>query len=381
MIKIFALLAPLYVTVFWMFILNDKKKTHSAPRSFLAKLMLLLVILNLARFAQHAPLPQLYTYIDVLYLFTGVICYPLYHIYFRLLTVDENVSLKKHYPYLVVPCIIGIVYLVSVVTTPYDAYKVWLFDRTAFITLPQIRLLKLLRLIVIFVVDFQAVVYLIWNMKLLRKYNDRAEKFYSNIDDGKYNNANTLNMLVLFNCLIHVFNAIHLLPDNYNLIVFSILYAIDYYMIGYMGLKQKPVNPTFETEPEELPEHSTETRLNVEQKKMLDKLRYEFEHNKVFLNCELTILDVVKIIGSNRTYVSSLINQEFNQNFCSFVNEYRLNELERVVREDLSAIHESLAERAGFGSVKSMKRAILSRTGLTFSEWKQRVVSAGIKSA
>lgn len=384
----FMLLLPLYVTAFWVILLNGQKDTHSKPRSFLAKLMFLFTVFNIARFSQLEPLPQLYVCFDVAYLFGGTLGYPLYHIYFRLLTVEEKFSWKAHYRFLALPIVLGTIYLVAVLLTPHAEYKAWLFDRNAYLDIPQIRFLKTIRLIILLSVEFQGIFYLVLNTLLLRRYNDRAEQFYSNMGDGKYNNAKILNWLVIINCLIHVFGAIDFIHISstkgmissinipaVKVMLFSILYAVDYYMMGYMGYKQKAINPTFEVELDNPPELVFGTELSTDQKKIHKKLLSEFDKNKIYLNSELTILDVVQVIGTNRTYVSTLINQEYNQNFCAFVNSYRIDELERIIHEDDHAVNEVLAERAGFGSVKSMKRAISSKTGLSMSEWRKQIAA------
>ena len=108
------------------------------------------------------------------------------------------------------------------------------------------------------------------------------------------------------------------------------------------------------------------------QKKILDKLLKEFEEKKIYLNSELNILDVVKAVGTNRTYISSIINQQYNQNFCSFVNNYRIEELHRVYAENPYFTNEVLAECCGFGSLDSLKRAVFSKTDLSIFEWKKR---------
>jgi len=374
MLKTLALLLPVYVTVFWAILLFGQKATHSIPRSYLAKLMLLLVLLNLCRFFHRAPLPEIYVYFDAIYLFVGTLLYPLYHIYFRLLTVDEKFSWKAHSRYLILPAVIGVIYLIIVLATPFAEYKVWLFDRDAFPGTPQFRILKLLRLVVLIAIDLQAIYFLFRNMVLLKRYGDRAEQFYSNINDGKYNNAKILNYLLIFNCLIHVANALNIFNTDNELIFYSVLYAIDYYLIGYMGCKQKAINPTFVTELDNASVQVVESELNVDKNKIQKKLLMEFDKNKIYLNSELTIVDVVKVVGTNRSYISTLINQEYNQNFCTFVNNFRISELERVIFDNRDLTNEVLIENAGFGSVKSMKRAISSKTGLSLSEWKKQLL-------
>lgn len=85
----------------------------------------------------------------------------------------------------------------------------------------------------------------------------------------------------------------------------------------------------------------------------------------------MTIQDVALAVGTNRTYVSAIINQTYTLNFCRFVNEYRLKALEKLLSNDLNMTYPALAEQCGFGSVDSMKRAVRTKMGGTIAEWRQ----------
>ena len=89
-------------------------------------------------------------------------------------------------------------------------------------------------------------------------------------------------------------------------------------------------------------------------------------------------MDVVEAVGTNRTYISLIINQQYNQNFCSFVNNYRIIELEKIVQEDPEILNEVLSERCGFGSVNSMKRAVAAKTDLSFAKWKKELLDSDL---
>ena len=140
-----------------------------------------------------------------------------------------------------------------------------------------------------------------------------------------------------------------------------------------MGISQKPINPTFELENVSL-NYEPIDLTNSTQKKLLHKLLVEFEQKKIYLNSQLNIMDLVEAIGTNRTYISLIINQNYNQNFCSFVNSYRVEELERVLSKNRNLTIEVLAEMTGFGSVNSLKRAVYLKAGKNISEWKKQLL-------
>ena len=101
---------------------------------------------------------------------------------------------------------------------------------------------------------------------------------------------------------------------------------------------------------------------------LLEKILFFFDEERYFLKHELTIEDVAQKIGTNRTYVSKIINEYSGQNFCSFVNQYRVKEMMRLMESNNEIPLKELAETSGFGSVDSMKRAALSKTGMSFKQ-------------
>lgn len=105
------------------------------------------------------------------------------------------------------------------------------------------------------------------------------------------------------------------------------------------------------------------------------KLDYKLKTEKMFTNPELSIQDLAAEIGTNRSYVSSTINNFYNQNFCSYINHYRFQELADIIVREKDCSHKELATKCGFGSVDSMKRTVKMNTGLSMKEWKDYLTS------
>lgn len=115
-------------------------------------------------------------------------------------------------------------------------------------------------------------------------------------------------------------------------------------------------------------------RQNIEQlREIAEKLDFILKNKKMYTNPELSIHDLAEMIGTNRSYVSSSINIFYNQNFCTYINQYRLNELKDTIIEEGKVTQKELAEKCGFGSIDTMKRAIKQKTGLNMKDWKEYV--------
>ncbi len=379
MIRTIFLLAPIFVTLLWSITLAGNAKRYSHPRLYLGHFMLLPLVIYISHFLYFTPYPAIYPYFDVILQSASLLVFPAYYVYFRLLTVDDNFSFKAHTRFFIVPIIVTILYAVGVFFTPQIEYRTWLFDPNAYSQSPNIKYLAIMRSVIRLVYLIQVIVTVAGNYWLIKKYADRAEQFYSDMQDGKYNNAKRLNYsIIIMGVAAIVFTVLgrsFLTHQDVFIYVGWAVFSAMLFIIGYLGIKQKPINPSFDlSEEQETADQLSEISSSAE-KKVVQNLIQQFEQNKLYLNNDLTIMDVVQVVGTNRTYLSALINQYYSQNFCSYVNSFRIKALKELVLTNPTCAYEILAESCGFGSVSSMKRAVSSSTGLSISEWKKTLIT------
>jgi len=82
-----------------------------------------------------------------------------------------------------------------------------------------------------------------------------------------------------------------------------------------------------------------------------------FDKDLIYLDKDLTIWELASKLGTNRTYVSQIINNEHGQNFSAFVNSYRISHAENLLESNPKLSPAEIAEMSGFGCLKSWKRA------------------------
>jgi len=103
------------------------------------------------------------------------------------------------------------------------------------------------------------------------------------------------------------------------------------------------------------------------------KLIAAIDHEKLFLNPDLTIKDVADHIGSNTKSVSQVINQKHHKNFFDFINSYRCAEVKHILEaEEKSTIMEAMFQ-AGFNSKSSFNKEFKKLTGQTPTEYKKSI--------
>ena len=108
--------------------------------------------------------------------------------------------------------------------------------------------------------------------------------------------------------------------------------------------------------------------------KYLEKIIDYVTKDKAFLNGDLTIQDVSEQTNIPRYYITQILNERLKRNFYTFINEYRIEEVnKRIVKktyDKLTII--AIAYDCGFNSKSSFHTAFKTITGLTPSQYKKQ---------
>lgn len=94
-----------------------------------------------------------------------------------------------------------------------------------------------------------------------------------------------------------------------------------------------------------------------------------FEIEKPFLNSDLTINDIVKVVFTNKLYISKAISHYTGRNFCQFVNYYRVIHSMETFRKSPEMKVSELATSSGFNSVVSFSMAFRLFMNENPSDW------------
>lgn len=89
------------------------------------------------------------------------------------------------------------------------------------------------------------------------------------------------------------------------------------------------------------------------------RLERYMREKKPYLNPKLKIIDLCTALGTNRSYLSAFINQEYRMNFSQYINSLRLKELDRLRISPPKGLDSNmeLVLMAGFSSYRSYRRA------------------------
>lgn len=118
-------------------------------------------------------------------------------------------------------------------------------------------------------------------------------------------------------------------------------------------------------------------KLSDEQKRSIhNKILNAMEDTSLFCDSDFSLEKLASIIGSNSKYVSQIINETYNKNFRTFLNEYRIKEAsirlsdkEKYANYTIKAIGESLGYKSQANFIDSFKKI----TGITPSMFQRMV--------
>lgn len=117
------------------------------------------------------------------------------------------------------------------------------------------------------------------------------------------------------------------------------------------------------------------SNLNEQQKQELfDELILLMEEEKHYLNKDLKLSNIAKILETNNLYLSQVINQKSGSNFNNFINKYRINEARKFLSDPNYANFsiEGIASEVGFKSKSTFNIAFKKYTGLTPSFFRKK---------
>ncbi|TVQ06572.1 MAG: AraC family transcriptional regulator [Bacteroidetes bacterium] len=371
MIETILLLNPVYVTLFWAVVLNFYNHKKYPPKAFLGKFMIVAFILYLSHFFYFTGQHQIYHYIDGFYILASLLVYPMYHIYIRLLTSEQYFSLKKHGKYLAVPVVISVFYIIGALLMTTGQHEIFLKGSNLESQDAIAQYMQWVYYVARGIFVLQVFFYLYVNFRLIIVNNNQLQDYYSNTDDRRLQWVQFFNISFAITSIASIAAAITgreaFASGVYSLAGPSIVFSSMLFFIGLLGNTQNTVHtqaeetePSIPEEPSQVPESDI--------KRQMEEL---FATQQIFKNPDLKIWDLSKMLGTNRTYISRFINQEYNRNFCNHVNHYRVGFIKEVLRDNPAMSNEQIADISGFGSVSSLYRAFKNADGISFSAFRK----------
>ncbi len=381
---------PFYVAAFWAILNRYGQGENREPKRMVANFLFVASVIFFGNAVYYEGSKELYTFIDPLFILSTVIAHPLFYLYFRILTVDPKFEFKKHIWYFLPGAVISIMYLIGAIFTGFENHRDWLFSADASNALPytENRLMDILCLSSRILFLVQAIGAIWGSIRLLKKYGGNAKDYYSDIEKTSLRKMYLINYIMVAIAVVSIVDIIlgreSVKATDIGIFVQSIIYTVLIFVLGWVGHEQHLLNPHYDKadRPNSIGENEISTSGllwattydHPLEEEIAGKLQILFIDRKIYLNPDLTILDIASSVGTNRTYLSSMINKYHSLNFCSFVNSYRYKQAENMICKNPNVSLKDLSDYCGFGSFDSFRRTILQFSGKTLKDWKLDVL-------
>ncbi|HEY4789648.1 MAG TPA: helix-turn-helix transcriptional regulator, partial [Bacteroidales bacterium] len=104
----------------------------------------------------------------------------------------------------------------------------------------------------------------------------------------------------------------------------------------------------------------------TDEKLLLESIEKLMTDDKLFLQSDLSLDKLAKQLGTNRSYISQVINDNYKQNFNNFLNQYRIKEVCYLLSDPVNQNKtiEGIAQEVGFNSITTFNRCFKKHTGV-----------------
>ncbi len=210
----------------------------------------------------------------------------------------------------------------------------------------------------------------------LWKYRKIIKNKYSQIDqinlDWLSFSLNTFGLLT-FVSMIHNFIA---LAENRSvfMITLVILLIFIFYFVNRVILKALRQPEIFAgIAQNETTKYLGSKLTSAQIEEYKEQLLNLISNEKPFLNPQVSLADLSEKLSVSTKHLSQVINQSFNKSFFDFINSYRIQEAQQILKEsrdDKLTVLEVMYE-VGFNSKSSFNTAFKKETGQTPTEFRK----------
>lgn len=227
-------------------------------------------------------------------------------------------------------------------------------------------------------------VYLLLSIRVLKSHARRIRNEFSSIE--KINLNWLRNLLLGLAVIFLLYLGDQFFPDlmGMNILgdMITVVVVILIYTMGYLGLRQ-PVIFTGDYKDEEAAETESveqgiekysKSGLDVETSRIfLEELSSHMETNKPYLEGDLVLPQLAQQLGISANYLSQIINEQLQVNFYDFINNYRVEEAKRLIRDSGSQKPNILkiALDSGFNSKSAFYTAFKKVTNMAPGEYRK----------
>jgi AraC-like DNA-binding protein len=386
----------MFVCAFWCITLWSEYKKRDTAKIFLGGFMFVAFLLYLGHAAYFNYETRFYVFWESIYLFCSLSVYPFYFLYIKLISQKIELSIKDFW--ILIPSFLMMVFsfILYYKMSPVDCdfyVKNMLYSKSrirneGLTTVLFLENLKSRLFSILFLIQLIPIFY--FGRKYISEYNNKIQNYYSNVEGKTLQHFNHLLYIFIAtsvaSTVVVILGRAFFSHSTLLLLMPSLAFGALLYIIGLLGYRQDFTLKTFVDdiiidEKKVAPQMRTQTSKEYNDQiksKLLKDLIELFEKKEIFRQHDLKITDLSKKLNTNRTYISRIVNEELETNFCDLVNNYRVEYAMKLLNnpKNNSLLMSQIAEMSGFTNESSFYRIFKEKKGISPGDYrKQKVYS------
>lgn len=366
---------PLLVCIFWSVLLFvDWWEQRIQAKARLLCFMVMSTLLYGGHFIFFNHMHELMPVTDTIYCMANMSVFPLYYIYIKEVTEEQW---QKHWqitlmlPALFTGLIVGTLYFMMDRQETQMFVEAFLYQNSTkgLSVLATTQAIVHTCIKVLFAI--QIPLFLVKGSRKIKRFDKLVESNYADTGLRKMYMTKTIWMLFIVACIVS-FTANILGRDFFDAapwLVFipAITFSTLLFLLGYAGHRQNFTikHLMLETSNNQVPESDNldfQEGQDAEEEKEdhIEKLKKgiieAIETERMFLQQDLKINDIAKLLHTNRDYIYQAINIRMGMSFSEYINRLRVDFATQLMKENPKMTSNEIAFRSGFSSPASFYR-------------------------
>lgn len=349
---------PIVVCAFWSIALaiNIWERGNRAAHGQLLLWVITATLLYIGHFIFFNRLTGAIPVSDTIYAVCNLLVYPLYLYYITVLTkgkANRRQLWLTVLPALVIGIMVATAYMMMNHDERHQFIDTYLYANSmqGLVGLAKVQAVIHQTAKILFAISVLGVLFM--GIRHIRNYNRLIDSIYADSDDKRLFGITTILLLMVItgalSFTVNVVGRFVFLDSTATLAALACIFCFLLYMLCYRGFVQQFSFVDIEKE------EGKETIEAIPQDGLAQALK-KIDDEQLFLRPGLTLTELAKQLGTNRTMLSKLLNEQMGMSFAEFINRKRIAYFKKLEKDFPNALKQELAEKAGYTSMRSFYR-------------------------
>lgn len=351
---------------------NMRSQNIHAGIMFLMSLLLFI----LATLMRGGVNPHAYYVLDIIYSYVGLAVFPLIGLYYKSLT-DNSVFRLRHYLIFLPTLLVGtsnvLVYMMMGRESSINYLNAYLTDSPDLNAFHQQAIFRIHKFfsytLFSYVLAFEIMASFVYGIYKGLKYRKILLDNYSDADE-RYRFLGNIYIILSIDGLVYIIFAVagmRFWRSHHVLTVLELLTVTSLFLLWYFYSSKN----TFRIDLKDAGNEDRNDNHFERNELLYNRMRKLMEESKLFLDADLTSSKVASELGTNRTYVSEMVNEVCGCSFSEYICRLRVDYSKEYMINNKLASNYEVAVASGFSTTTAFYNAFRKVTGTTPKKWVQ----------